>query len=82
MNDKTELDLSVFDEAAGCLDHPSQQPRDEIVAVLVSRQWCYCEIGGGSPCESYCDTSGAAVYKMLNGGFMVACESSDTSGHG
>lgn len=75
-------DLSVLESADGCEEHRIGVSKDEIVGVVVTRQWCNCEVAGEAPCNSYCDTAGCAIYRTAMGGFIVASESSDTSGHG
>ena len=77
-----EIGMDVLEAATGCSDHPSAFDRDTIATVEYARQWCYCEIDGGKPCGSHCDSSGCAVFRLKDGTYAVASESSDSSGHG
>ena len=77
------MDLSVLKAASDCDErHPVGVAEAEVVEVLATRQWCSCEVGGGHPCHSYCDTYGAALYLLTTGQYAVVTEWSDTSGHG
>ena len=76
------MDRSVLETTNGCGDHPVDVKADEIAKVVATRQWCSCEVGGGEPCHSYCDSYGAAVYLLKDGKYAVVTEQSDTSGHG
>lgn len=75
------MDLAVMEAVNQCGEHQSDLTEDEIVEVIASRQWCYCERRGGRRCRSYCDTNGAAVYRLRDG-FATATEWSDSTGHG
>ena len=77
----TTPDTSVLSDA-NCSDHVTDVREEEVAETIASRQWCYCEAGGGQPCNSYCDTYGAALYRLIDGRYAIAVESSDTSGHG
>ena len=77
----TVPDTSVLIDA-NCSDHETDLREDEVAETIASRQWCSCEESGGPPCHSYCDTSGAALYRLIDGRYAIAVESSDTSGHG
>ena len=73
---------SVYEAAESCDEHRPTVSRDEIDAPLHGRQWCYCESDGREPCHSYCDTNGAAVFRLKDGQIATVTEWSDTSGHG
>ena len=74
---------SVVASATQCQDHPCTAPEEkDWDAVVSARQWCSCEESGGSHCGGCCDSAGAALVRLKDGSFFVACESSDTSGHG
>lgn len=80
MNDHDAF--AVLRAADGCDDHRIGISQDDVAEPLHGRQWCECEVGGGSPCNSYCDTYGAAIVLLKDGRYATITEWSDTTGHG
>ena len=77
----------VYDDVAGCGDHPDTQLNDEIAAAAQT----IIAMGGCNriainenydTCGSYCDTQSFAVAILADGRYAVATESSDSTGHG
>lgn len=65
-----------------CHEHPGSAPSESTwKLVIAARAWCSCRLSEGQ-CDSYCDTDSCALIALDSGEFMVAQESSDTSGHG
>lgn len=71
--------------ATKCSDHPGTfPPVKEWETVLGAETWCSCysQTLESNFCGDYCSSYGVAVVKLKNGKFLVAQESSDSSGHG
>ena len=79
------LGLGVLRDAARCHDHPRWEfTARDVVAVLLARRWCPHEEAGERQCgdDEPCDSFGAAIFHLRGGRIGVACEASDTTGHG
>jgi len=77
--------MGVVDTASGCSDHPVTLGFTEadIEKVLYYDAGCHCgSVSKGGMCNDYCDTWSTAVFRLKNGKYVYANESSDTSGHG
>lgn len=71
----------VVAQASDCSDHPINLDfkKEDIETVFHHEEHCCC---GPGHCGSYCDSGSTAAFKLKDGRYVLASESSDSSGHG
>lgn len=75
----------VVTTANSCGNHPIELDfaKDDVKMCLYVESGCSCGTNSkGTTCDSYCDTWSTSILVLKDGRFVMAHESSDTSGHG
>lgn len=80
-----EAGFGVVLQAAKCDSHPVHIDftKDDVATCLLVESSCsHGTASAGTLCRSYCDTSSESILVLKDGRYVMAHESSDTTGHG